>query len=144
VPVYLVDQPRRGNARRSTVAGQISTAPDEDFFFGQFRMGLWPKFNNGSAFPQNAKSLDQFFRQMTPNTAPYDAKVNAKALSSVFEKAGDAIFVRHFQGCGINWLVSMQCDHVKGIVAYEPGGGFPFPKSEVSVPIKNAGFFGNM
>lgn len=102
VPVYLVDQPCRGNARRSTVAGQISTAPEEGFFFGQFRMGLWPKFNNRSAFPQNAKSLDQFFRQMTPNTAPYDAKVNANALSSVFEKTGDAVFVRHSQGCGID------------------------------------------
>lgn len=140
VPVYLVDQPCRGNARRSTVAGQISTAPEEGFFFGQFRMGLWPKFNNRSAFPQNAKSLDQFFRQMTPNTAPYDAKVNANALSSVFEKTGDAVFVRHSQGCGIDWLISMQSDRVKGIVAYEPGSGFPFTKSEVSVPIKNADF----
>ena len=107
-------------------------------------MGLWPKFSNRSAFPQNAKSLDQFFRQVTPNTAPYDAKVNANALSSVFEKTGDAVFVRHSQGCGIDWLISMQSDRVKGIVAYEPGSGFPFTKSEVSVPIKNADFFGNM
>ena len=81
---------------------------------------------------------------MTPNTAPYDAKVNANALSSVFEKTGDAVFVRHSQGCGIDWLISMQSDRVKGIVAYEPGSGFPFTKSEVSVPIKNADFFGNM
>lgn len=140
-PVYLVDQPRRGNASRSTVAGQISAAPDESFFFGQFRMGLWPKFNVGSAFPQDAKSLDQFFRQMTPNTAPYDVKVNADARSAVFEKTGDAVFVTHSQGCGIGWLVGMQSAHVKGIVAYEPGSGFPFPKGEVPAPIKNAGFF---
>lgn len=33
-PVYLVDQPRRGNAGRSTVAGQIAAAPDEGFFSG--------------------------------------------------------------------------------------------------------------
>ena len=143
-PVYLVDQPRRGNAGRSTVAGQIAAAPDEGFFFGQFRMGLWPKFNVGSAFPQDAKSLDQFFRQMTPNTAPYDVKVNADALSAVFEKTGDAVFVMHSQGCGIGWLVGMQSAHVKGIVAYEPGSGFPFPKGEVPAPIKNAGFFGDM
>lgn len=143
-PIYLVDQPRRGNAGRSTVAGQIPAAPDEGFFFGQFRMGLWPKFNTGSAFPQDAKSLDQFFRQMTPNTAPYDAKVNADALTSVFEKTGDAVFVTHSQGCGIGWLVGIQSDHVKGIIAYEPGSGFPFPKDEVPAPIKNAGFFGDM
>lgn len=107
-------------------------------------MGLWPKFNTGSAFPQDAKSLDQFFRQMTPNTAPYDAKVNADALTSVFEKTGDAVFVTHSQGCSIGWLVGIQSDHVKGIVAYEPGSGFPFPKGEVPTPIKNAGFFGDM
>lgn len=81
---------------------------------------------------------------MTPNTAPYDAKVNADALTSVFEKTGDAVFVTHSQGCGIGWLVGIQSDHVKGIVAYEPGSGFPFPKGEVPTPIKNAGFFGDM
>ena len=81
---------------------------------------------------------------MTPNTAPYDAKVNADALTSVFEKTGDAVFVTHSQGCSIGWLVGIQSDHVKGIVAYEPGSGFPFPKGEVPTPIKNAGFFGDM
>lgn len=60
------------------------------------------------------------------------------------KKTGDAVFVRHSQGCGIDWLISMQSDRVKGIVAYEPGSGFPFTKSEVSVPIKNSDFFGNM
>ena len=38
----------------------------------------------------------------------------------------------------------MQSAHVKGIVAYEPGSGFPFPKGEVPAPIKNAGFFEDM
>ena len=98
------------------------------------------QFNAGSVFPQDPKSLDQFFRQMTPNTAPYDVKVNADALTSVFEKTGDAVFVTHSQGCGIGWLIGMQSDHVKGIVAYEPSSGFPFPKGEVPTPIKNAGF----
>lgn len=121
-------------------ASQISAAPDEGFFFEQFRMGLWAQFNAGSVFPQDPKSLDQFFRQMTPNTAPYDVKVNADALTSVFEKTGDAVFVTHSQGCGIGWLIGMQSDHVKGIVAYEPGSGFPFPKGEVPTPIENAGF----
>ena len=141
--VYLVDQPRRGNAGRSTVPGKIDAAPDEGFWFGQFRMGLWPAFNDGSQFPQDEASLDQFFRQMTPNTAPYDAKVNADALAAVFEKTGDAVFLTHSQGCGIGWLVGMKSPHVKGIAAYEPGSGFPFPKGEVPRPIKNASFFGD-
>ena len=143
-PVYLVDQPRRGNAGRSTVAGTIDAAPDEGFWFGQFRMGLWPNFNEGSTFPQDEASLNQFYRQMTPNTAPYDAEVNAKALAAVFERSGDAVFLTHSQGCGIGWLVGMKSEHVKGIAAYEPGSGFPFPKGEVPAPIENASFFGPM
>lgn len=143
-PVYLVDQPRRGTAGRSTVAGKIEAVPDEGFWFGQFRMGLWPIFNEGSQFPQDAAALDQFFRQMTPNTAPYDASVNADALAAVFERTGDAVFLTHSQGCGIGWLVGMQSPHVKGIAAYEPGSGFPFPKGEVPEAILNAGFFGPM
>ena len=90
---------------------------------------LLPRTMVGIGFTWNLfDGLDQFFRQMTPNTAPYDVKVNADALTSVFEKTGDAVFVTHSQGCGIGWLIGMQSDHVKGIVAYEPGSGFPFPK----------------
>lgn len=64
-------------------------------------MGLWPKFNAGSQFPQDAESLNQFFRQMTPNTAPYDARVNAKALAAALERSGDAVLVTHSQVGGI-------------------------------------------
>src|SRR5690606_27051274 len=32
-PVYLVDQPRRGEAGRSTVAASITPTPDEQFWF---------------------------------------------------------------------------------------------------------------
>ena len=42
--VYLVDQPRRGTAGRSMAAGTVSAEPDEAFWFGQFRMGIWPDF----------------------------------------------------------------------------------------------------
>jgi hypothetical protein len=37
---YLVDQPRRGNAGRSTVEATIKPASDEQFWFGQFRLGV--------------------------------------------------------------------------------------------------------
>ncbi len=84
--VYLVDQPRRGGAGRSIERGEIPATPDDQFWFGQFRMGLWPNFYPGSAFAQDAASLDQFFRQMTPNTAPYNAEVNAQALSAVMAR----------------------------------------------------------
>ena len=100
---FLVDQPRRAGAGagKASVPGEIPAKSDEAFFFGQFRMGLWPKFNAGSQFPQDAESLNQFFRQMTPNTAPYDARVNAKALAAALERSGDAVLVTHPQGGGI-------------------------------------------
>lgn len=99
-------------------------------------MGLWPAFNDGSQFPQDEASLDQFFRQMTPNRAPYDAKVNADALAAVFEKTGDAVFLTHSQGCGIGWLVGMKSPNVKGIAAYEPGS----PKAKHLAPSRTRAF----
>lgn len=43
-PVYVIDQPRRGNAGRSTVAGSIEPIPDEQGWFGTFRIGIWPDY----------------------------------------------------------------------------------------------------
>lgn len=142
-PVYVVDQPRRGAAGRSLESGEIKAVPDEGFWFGQFRMGLWPNFYDGSQFPQDPDSMDQFFRQMTPNTAAYNAQVNADALTAVVKKAGPSVLVTHSQGCGVGWIVGMQSDDLKGIVAYEPGSGFPFPKGELPAPIANSSFFGD-
>lgn len=141
--VYLVDQPRRGGAGKATVKGEIPAKSDEAFFFGQFRMGMWPKFYENSQFPEDAESLNQFFRQMTPNTAPYDAKVNARAMAAVLEKSGDAVLVTHSQGGGIGWLTGMMSDRIKGIASYEPGSNFPFPKGEVPAPIRTSSFFGD-
>ena len=62
-PVYLIDQPRRGDAGRATVDGTIKASPDEQFWFGQFRMGLWPKFYDNSAFASQ-KDLNSFWRQI--------------------------------------------------------------------------------
>lgn len=44
-PVYLVDQPRRGQAGRSTVGSEIKATPDDQFWFAQFRIGSYPNFN---------------------------------------------------------------------------------------------------
>lgn len=39
-PVYLIDQPRRGNAGRSIDAASIKPVPDEQQWFGVFRVGI--------------------------------------------------------------------------------------------------------
>ena len=72
-PVYVLDQPRRGRAARSTQAGELSPAtPDDQLWFGIFRLGVWPDLYPGVQFSRDRGALDQFFRQMVPNTGPYD------------------------------------------------------------------------
>ena len=140
--VYLVDQPRRGDAGRSTVSATVEARPDEQFWFGQFRLGIWPDFFEGTQFARDDESLNQFFRQMTPHTGPYDAEVISDAMTAVFDRIGSGILVTHSQGGGPGWLTAMKNRNVRAIVAYEPGSGFVFPKGELPKPIPNASSFG--
>lgn len=140
-PIYLLDQPRRGDAGKATVKGEIPAIPDEQFWFGQFRMGLWPDLYKGSAF-SGMQYLNQFWRQMTPNTAPYDAKVIADAVDAALKKSGKTVLITHSQGCGPGWIVGETSNELKGIIAFEPGSGFPFPKGALPEPIQNNSFFG--
>jgi hypothetical protein len=66
--VYLLDQPRRGRAGRSTAPGTIAPTPDERTWFNIFRVGVWPDYFAGVQFPREPEALNQYFRQMTPNT----------------------------------------------------------------------------
>lgn len=75
---YLIDQPRRGRAGRSTVSEQVNAVADDQFWFENFRMGVWPNLYEGSQFPTEEAALDQFFRQITPNTGAYDEQVIAR------------------------------------------------------------------
>jgi 4-carboxymuconolactone decarboxylase len=83
-PVYLIDQPRRGRAARGTQPINITAIPDEQLWFGIFRLGAWPDFYPGVQFSRDPEGLNQFFRQMVPNTGPYDVQVNTEAVSALF------------------------------------------------------------
>lgn len=133
---YLADQPGRGEAGQTTKSIQVSTAPDDQIWFTQFRIGLYPNFNEGVQFPQDKESLDQFFRMMTPNTGTIDEATIVDAMSAVFDKSGDAILFTHSAGGLPGWKTAIKNDHVKAIVAIEPGG-FSFPEGEV--PENNRG-----
>jgi hypothetical protein len=85
-PVYLVDQPRRGGAARSTVGATISAAPDDQRWFNMFRLGRWPDFFAGAQFSRDPEALNQYFRQMVPDTGPFDAKVATDAVSALFDR----------------------------------------------------------
>src|SRR5437867_5227030 len=62
--VYVVDQPRRGDAGRSGQPMAITPTPDEQTWFNQFRIGLWPDYFPGVQFSRDPEALNQYFRQM--------------------------------------------------------------------------------
>ena len=136
---YLIDQPRRGNAGRSTVEATVKPTPDEQLWFNQFRIGLWPNCFAGSQFPcGEAETLNQFFRSMTPNTGPFDPALLSDGVAALFAKVGPGILFTHSQSGGPGWLTATKSANVKAIVAIEPGSAFLFPQGEVPPAIPNA------
>ncbi|TNM63342.1 alpha/beta hydrolase [Aliirhizobium smilacinae] len=135
---YLVDQPRRGRAGNSTIAATIEPTPYDQLFFDQFRLGKWPDYFQNVQFDRSPEALDQFFRSVTPNTGPYDAKVISDAMSALFDKTGPGILFTHSQAGGPGWLTAIKNPNVKGIVALEPGSGFIFPEGEVPADMPSA------
>lgn len=130
-PVYLLDQPRRGAAGRSTVPSTIAVTTDDQIWFGMFRIGIWPDYFPNVQFSRDPEALNQFFRSMTPNTGPFDAELNARAVVALFEKIGAGVLVTHSQGGGPGWLTAMASPKVRAVVSYEPGSGFVFPEGEL-------------
>jgi hypothetical protein len=133
--VYLLDQPRRGGAARSTVAATISVPPDDQRWFNMFRLGRWPALFTGVQFSRDPEALNQYFRQMVPDTGPFDPKVVTDAVSELFDKIGPGVLVTHSHSGGLGWTVAMKNPKVRAIVSYEPGSGFVFPEGEVPPPM---------
>lgn len=138
-PVYVIDQPRRGRAGRSTLPATITPTPDEQDWFGTFRLGIWPDFFPDVQFSRDPEALNQYFRQITPDTGPLDPALNSDAVSELFKKIGPGILVTHSHACGMGWRVAVQSSNVRAIVSYEPGSGFIFPEGEVPPPMPSAG-----
>ena len=130
-PVYLVDQPRRGRAGQSTVSMEVKATTYDQMWFNMFRIGQWPDRFKGVQFSDQPEALNQYFRQMTPNTGPYDEQLISDSLAQVFKRSGDGVLITHSQGGGPGWWTAIKSDKVRGIVSYEPGSGFVFPKGEV-------------
>lgn len=136
--VFLIDEPRRGEAGATSVSGDISTKTLDQRWYTQFRIGRWEDgksvANEGSQFPNDDASVDQFFRQMTPDTGmtsdmggDFDGEMVARAVAAsidkVYEMTGkNSVLVTHSQGGRAGWLVPKYTDHVAAIVAVEPGG----------------------
>lgn len=134
--VFLVDQPRRGEAGSTTAmtndgidtwsAESKEYMPGDQAWYTHFRIGrVAPERYDGSQFPEGAEAQDQFFRQMTPNTGSFDMAVNVAAMDEVMKdvkaKTGKkSVYVTHSQGGRVGWDVGTE--NVAAIVAIEPGG----------------------
>jgi hypothetical protein len=135
---YLIDQPRRGAAGRSMVGTTIAPTPDEQLWFNQFRVGIWPNYFDGVQFARDPETLVQYFRAMTPNTGPFDLNVVSDGVSALFDKIGPGILVTHSQSGGPGWLTAIKNRNVRAIVAFEPGSNFVFPEGEIPPPMESA------
>lgn len=66
-----------------------------------------------SSSTRKPETLEQFFRSVTPNTGPYDARVIAGAMSALFTRIGPGILFTHPQAGGPGWLTAIRNQNVK-------------------------------
>jgi pimeloyl-ACP methyl ester carboxylesterase len=129
--VYVLDQPRRGPAGKTTVAAEVPATANEQWFFNQFRLGEWPDLYAGVQFSPDPAALEQFFRGMVPDTGPIDAGVLVAGASAALDRTGPAVLVTHSHAGGFGWQTAMRHPNVKAVVSFEPGSGYVFPEGEV-------------
>ncbi len=91
---YVIDLPGRGRASCSTATVTTRPVADEMFWFDVWRMGQWPRWNDGRG--------------------------DVAAINNVVEKVGDNILVTHSAGGVPGWFAGLN-PRVRAIVAYEPG-----------------------
>ena len=159
---YVIDQPRRGRAGRSTAGTTIPGGmPDEADLFTIFRLGIWtppepPRFFPGVQFPQAADALDQYFRQVTPDTGTpgggatggdEGAAVATAAVAALFDAIGPAVLITHSASGILGWQTALRSRNVRAIIAYEPtvflmpaGESPPPPGYAPAVPVPPAEF----
>ena len=117
---YIIDQPRRGRAGYTSERIEQSVDPTttrESFTWNAFRNGLWvppgkASLYPGVRFPSDPASIEQFFRQQTPDTGsePRDNEHRAfmgKAMASLLERTGPAILVTHSNSGQYGWFAGM-------------------------------------
>lgn len=137
--VYVLDQPRRGHAGRSTQPATLAPVPDEQRWFNIFRIGVWPEYFSGVQFSRASEALGQYFRQLTPDTGPIDIDVNSNAVAALFDKIGPGILVTHSHSGGMGWQTVIKSPDIRAVVSYEPGSNFVFPEGDVPAPKPSSG-----
>jgi hypothetical protein len=136
--VYLIDQPRRGDAGRSMVEADAQADAGRTTVVQPVPRRPVANYFDGVQVAQDAQTREQFFRAMTPNTGPFDMGVVSDGVSARVRQNRPGILFTHSQGGGPGWLTAIKNDKVKAIVAFEPGSSFVFPEGEVPAPIPSA------
>lgn len=141
--VYLLDQPRMGEAGLATKAddGENPWAGNplyaDKTLFLLSRVGDENGVFANSQFPNDSESVEAFQRSWNPYSGELDNDLNAEALAKLLEKIGPSVVVTHSMGGTIGWRTPFYTDNVKAIVAYEPGGTpFIFPEDDMPSPIQ--------
>lgn len=136
--VYLIDQPRMGEAGLSTVEDNGNNTwsgnplYQDQTFFRLSRVGDKNGVFKNSQFPNTPEAVEAFQRSWNPYSGPLDNNVNAKSLAKLFDKIGPSILMTHSMGGTIGWRTPFYTKNVKAIVALEPGGTpFLFPEGQV-------------
>jgi hypothetical protein len=130
-PVYIIDQPRRGRAGNTTVGTNLVPNPQDETLFVAWRLGLYPPtLYPGSQFPPGPDALNQFYRQMTPDTGPGSNNVVIPGVVAALERIGPSVLLTHSASGLPGWLSGIASQNIRGIYAYEPTG-YVFPEGEV-------------
>ena len=127
---YNVTLPRRGNAGRGQIGMEVKPVYDEQSWYTKWRIGIYPDYFDGVQFARDKESLNQFMRQMVPETGPTDFDMNAGVVAELFDKLDGGILMSHSQGVMHTWKILPKTHNVKAVVALEGGGYFSFPTDE--------------
>lgn len=124
---YNVTMPRRGNAGRSSIGMTVCPEFDEQTWYTKWRIGVYPDYFDGVQFSRSREALNQFVRQMTPETGPTDFEHNSSTIAALCDSLGGVILMPHSQGVMHTWKIMPKTRSVKAVVALEGGGYFSFP-----------------
>lgn len=127
---YNMTLPRRGNAGRGQIGMEIKPVYNEQLWYTKWRIGIYPDYFDGVQFARDKESLNQFMRQMVPETGPTDFEMNAGVVAELFDKLGGGILMSHSQGVMHTWKILPKTHNVKAVVTLEGGGYFSFPTDE--------------
>lgn len=125
---YVIDLPGRGRSGRTSATTEVHPIANEMFWFDIWRIGIWPRYNDGVQFPRDSTSLSQFFRGLTPDLS--DHTLDVGAVDALCDAVGPNVLVTHSAGGIPGWFAAMTNTRVRGVAAYEPGA-YVFPEEEV-------------